>query len=118
LSEAKRRKLNHPGAVWSHWRHNQPADCGKPAHRLHVDGNAGGGNRCNGGARPVCFSQDMIRRAADALRANPTRDLYRLANAVLVAALPTRDDVLQLLEDAPCAPTKPATEAVVHGAIF
>jgi hypothetical protein len=35
------------------------------------------------------------------MRETRSSDLFTLANAVLVAALPTRDAVLQLLEDAP-----------------
>jgi hypothetical protein len=43
-----------------------------------------------------------------AMRESRSNDLFVLANAALVAALPTRDAVLQLLEDAPRAPIKPA----------
>jgi len=45
-----------------------------------------------------------IKRAAMAMREH-SNDLYVLANAALVAALPTRDAILQLLEDrAPISP--------------
>ena len=44
ISPEKRRKLNHPAAIWTHWRGAQPADCGRAA-RLHVIS--------NGGARPA-----------------------------------------------------------------
>ena len=49
----KRRKLNHPGAIWTHWRLNQPAD-GKH-HCLQVASN-GGGKCNNGSARPHLLS--------------------------------------------------------------
>ena len=53
LSPEKRRKLNHPGAIWTHWRLNQPAD--GMHHRLHVASN-GGGKSNNGSARPHLLS--------------------------------------------------------------
>ena len=34
ISPEKRRQLNHPAAIWTHWRGAQPADCGRAA-RLH-----------------------------------------------------------------------------------
>jgi hypothetical protein len=95
-----------PAAIWTHWRGAQPPDksASKPAHRQHVTPQGAGKNN-NGGARPICFPQDAIRRAADALRTNRMPDLFKLADAVLVAAFPNRDAVLALLEnERPAAP--------------
>jgi hypothetical protein len=79
---------------WTHWRLNQATDCGGRRQYI-VNGRISGG-----GGKPVCFTQAMIRRVVDALRVDE-RDLFKKANAVLVAAFPNWDEVLALREDAP-----------------
>ena len=73
LSPEKRRKLNHPGAIWTHWRLNQPAD-GK--HHAFTWPAMAAANATTAAQGLICFPQDAIRRAADALRANGTNDLF------------------------------------------
>jgi hypothetical protein len=98
LPPEKMRRLNHPNAIWACWKASQR----KTSHTLHV----ASVSATNGGERPVCFTQDMIRRLADALLTNRTPDLYKKANELLIATFPNRVTAAQLLEDGPRAKMK------------
>ena len=93
ISPEKRRQLNHPAAIWTHWRGAQPADCGSAA-RLHVVS--------NGGARPqrIHWPQEPIRRAASAMRESRSNDL-------LILAIRSEDDLFVLLKDTTTPPAFP-----------
>jgi hypothetical protein len=50
-----------------------------------------------GGYQPVRFTQEMIRRAATAMRENWSNDCFRLATITLQAAIRHEADLLELL---------------------
>jgi hypothetical protein len=81
------RQLNHPAAIWTHWRGAQPADCGRAA-RLHVVSN--GGARPQRAGKAIHWLQEPIRRAASAMRESRSNDLLILARVALQAAIPVR----------------------------
>jgi hypothetical protein len=87
ISPEKRRQLNHPAAIWTHWRGAQPADCGRAA-RLHVVSN--GGARPQRAGKAIHWLQEPIRRAASAMRESRSNDLLILARVALQAAIPVR----------------------------
>ena len=59
---------------------------------------------------PVRFSQDMVRRAAMAMRENFSNDVYALARICLMAAIPHEGCLADLLPAAP--PPKPAPRQI------
>jgi hypothetical protein len=92
LDEAQRRRLNHPGAVWAHWRRSLKAD--QPSlHRQHVVS----GTKPHRTCRPIYWPQDAIRRAATALRECRSNDIFTLARIALEAALRCESDLIDLL---------------------
>src|SRR6516162_6323648 len=91
-----RRQLNHPAAIWTHWRGAQPADCGRAA-RLHVVSN--GGARPQRAGKAIHWPQEPIRRAASAMRESRSNDLLILARVALQAAIRSEDDLFALLKD-------------------
>jgi hypothetical protein len=115
LDDAKRHKLNHPGAVWSHWRRAKTyADRSAPAVRNFVK--AAMPSHKNG--RPVHWPQHCLRRAHQAMLGSRSTDLLTLARVALQAAIRSQDDLLELLNGAkPPHPSKAsAATAVVHAA--
>jgi len=96
ISPEKRRQLNHPAAIWMHWRGAQLADCGRAA-RLHVVSN--GGARPQRAGRAIHWLQEPIRRAASAMRESRSNDLLILARVALQAAIRSEDDPFALLKD-------------------
>jgi hypothetical protein len=105
LDEAKRRKLSHPGAVWSHWRHNQPGgERPQRPQRLYVAAVHGRPQK----GRPIFWPGETIRRAAAALRESSSRDLFILAHVALQAAIRSEDDIVELINVPACAPAKPS----------
>jgi hypothetical protein len=104
LSDAQRRRLNHPNAVWSHWRkHKTDDDRGAPEARNRVK--AATASHKHG--KPVYFSQDVVRRAAMALRECGSNDIFKLARVMLEAAIRNEHDLVDLLNEA----TKPQHQA-------
>jgi hypothetical protein len=102
LPEAKRAAQNHPEVCLKHWRRAmKPAEA--PRRRVTA-------TKKNGGLRPVSWPQDAIRRAAAALRECRSSDLFVVARRVLEAAVPSRADLIALLDD---EPTRPAAKAKV-----
>ena len=94
LDDAKRRRLNHPGAIWAHWtRATGKAPRRKPA-KAKTRESIGKVAR-NG--RPVCFPQDVIRRAALALKESRSTDYFVMAKLVLETAIRTEADVALLI---------------------
>jgi hypothetical protein len=94
LDDAQRRRLNHPNAIWSHWcRRKQEAERAAPTCKnfvkatmpSHKDGKA------------VYWPQDVLRRAAMALRECSSSDIFTAARAVLEAAIRSESDLIRLL---------------------
>jgi hypothetical protein len=92
LSEKDRDRLNHPGAVWTHWKQSS-AEPALPRRQAVARASRGNGN----GGRPVYFSQDQIRRAVLAIGESFSRDIFTLARLALEAAIRSEDDVDELL---------------------
>jgi hypothetical protein len=63
--------------------------------------------------RAVRWSQDSIRRAAEAIKENYSTDFIVLATRALRAAVRTEKDLLELLDDRP----KPAFKSKKSGAV-
>ena len=91
LDEAQRRRLNHPNAIWARWRRASKAEIGAPT-RQYV-----GGAKLHKNGRPVYWPQDMLRRAAMALRECGSSDIFRLARVALEAAIRSEGDLIELL---------------------
>jgi hypothetical protein len=109
LPEAKRRKLNHPGAVWHAWRKaTQPSATSAKIRRRIAAGLA-----ATKSGKPVYWSQDHVRRAHLALLRARSSDLLTLARAALQGAIRNEHDLLDLLE--PPAKPAPASQDVEHG---
>jgi hypothetical protein len=101
LTEAKRRKLNHPNSIWHTWRRATsppsprvliPRATPKMKNRYHA---------------PVRWPQDMVRRGAMAMREHWSNDTFALARICLMAALPHEGCFADLLPAEP-PPPKPA----------
>jgi hypothetical protein len=110
LDDAQRRRLNHPNAIWAHWR--RQTDDGKraaPAPRF-VKGSVP--SHRNG--RPVYWPQDVLRRVAMALRETRNNDIFVVGRAVLEAAIPSENVLINLLDAA--KPQPPSAAAAVHAA--
>src|SRR6516162_3513167 len=104
ISPEKRRQLNHPAAIWTHWRGAQPADCGRAA-CLHVVNN--GGARPQRAGKAIHWLQEPIRRAASAMRESRSNDLLIVGRVALQAAIRSKDDLFALLKDTPTPPAFP-----------
>jgi hypothetical protein len=103
LDDAQRRRLNHPNAIWHSWRKAARPER-SPSPRVNVVNTNG---KRPGNAKSVYWSQDMIRRAADAMRGSRSSDLFVLARLALEGAVRSRDDLLALLDE----PDTPAFQA-------
>ena len=102
LNDAQRRRLNHPNAIWWHWRRReQDSSRSAPAVRhLVVKAKAMPSHPCG---RPIHWPQDALRRAAMAIRECGSNDIFVLARAVLEAAIPSEDVLMELLSREPAA---------------
>jgi hypothetical protein len=111
LDDEQRRRLNRPGAVWSHWQRSIKATTTAPK-RQHVVK----GTTSHKSGRPVYWSREMLRRAATALRECRSNDIFKMARAALEGAIRTDADLLELLNDAPVRQIKAPVAAVTHAA--
>jgi hypothetical protein len=108
LPEAKRRRTNHPAAIWHAWsRATRPAAEPKPKAPpafLPVSGNK---------ARPIFWPQDAVRRAHRAMLDSRSSDLLTLARCALEGAIRDENDLHSLLEERPSrrAPANAAAHA-------
>jgi len=91
LPESQRRRHNHP-SLWHVFRRATKAETDAPA-RQYVR-SAKSSHRPG---KPVYFGQDMIRRAAMALRECGSPDIFRLARVALEAAIRSEADLAELL---------------------
>jgi hypothetical protein len=96
LSEKERDRLNHPGAIWTHFRRS----IAEPAmpRRQAVAGARDGGK---GGGRPIYWNGEAIRRAAMAIRETYSTDFFTMARRALEAAIRSEDDLAALLAERP-----------------
>jgi hypothetical protein len=107
LDDRRRRSLNHPGACWHAWRKSKTEP---PAPARHIVK----GTTPHKTGRPIFWSQDMVRRAAIAIKDARTTDYFVMARAALEAAVRDGDDLLALLDNTPIrAPAKPAPAEAV-----
>jgi hypothetical protein len=93
LDDAQRRRLNHPNAIWARWKRSTRADGNRSAPAQHFVKSAMPSHR-NG--RPIYFGQDILRRAAMALRETRSNDTFVVARAVLEAAIRSENDLIEL----------------------
>jgi hypothetical protein len=92
LDEAQRRRLNHPGAVWVHWRRSLKVD--QPSRIASMSLAA---RSCTG---PAGRSTDRKMRSGEpptALRECRSNDTFTLARIALEAALRSESDLIDLL---------------------
>jgi hypothetical protein len=116
LDDASRRRLNHVGAIWCHWkRRGQETERAAPAVRNFVKATMPSHKN---GARPVYWPQHCVRAAHEAMLKSRSSDLLVLARCALEAAIPTADVLIDLLNEAkqPHPAKAPAAAAVVHAA--
>jgi hypothetical protein len=99
LDEKQRLKLNHPSAVWAHFcKAFRPGRQIEPrpratAHKPHK-------------SRPNFWNQNVLRRAAEGIKAANTNDIFLIARAVLDAAFPTVDSLLEAAAEPRPNPTR------------
>jgi len=91
LDDAKRRQLNHPNAIWSHWvRSTKPA---APPRRQDVVLDSSAQQimqRLAVTARAIYWPQNSVRRAFEAMVKSKSSDLLTLARLALEAAIVAR----------------------------
>jgi hypothetical protein len=96
LDDASRRRLNHVGAIWTHWRRSKiDSDRSAPAVRDHVVKAKGMPSHPNG--RPVFWPQQCVRAAHEAMLKSRSTDLLVLARLALEAAIPNQGVLIALL---------------------
>jgi hypothetical protein len=115
LADAERRKLNHPNAIWQHWR-RQKQEPSRSAPAQHFVKSAMPSHR-NG--RPVHWPQSFLRRGAEAYRECRSNDVFIIVRLVLERTIRNDGDLLELLAET--KPQKhqakaPAATAAVHAA--
>jgi len=109
LDEVKRRRLNHPSAIWAHWRRStKPAEPPRQKQRVVEDASPGEMvDRVHAAAeatrrgKPIYWSQAALRRAHEAMLGCGSNDLLVLARAALQGAIRCESDLLALLEPEP-----------------
>jgi hypothetical protein len=97
LAETERASQNNPEVVLRSWRRSTAAPLRpqKAAPRHIVIGQNGGKGK---GHRPICWPQDAIRRAADALREARSTDYLVQAKVALENAVRSHADLEALFE--------------------
>ena len=96
LSDVARRRANHPHTIIAHWRANSsPQKAGPKPEKRPYNGGASH-TRTHAMGRPVQWPQDVIRRAATALREAKSNDLFVVARAALDAAIRGEGDLAEL----------------------
>jgi hypothetical protein len=114
LDEKKRHAWNHPGAVWAHWRRSLKTEIATPK-RQPVQG----AQSSHRPGKAVFWPQDMLRRAAMALRECSSNDIFRLARVALEAAIRTESDLIELLPpDAVAMSALPRRTDVVSTTVY
>jgi hypothetical protein len=93
LDDVQRRRLNHPNAIWSHWRRQQ-ADGNRPAPAPHFVRSAMPSHR-NG--RPIYSPQSFLCRGAEAYRECRSNDVFIIVRAILERTIRSENDLIELL---------------------
>jgi hypothetical protein len=112
LDEAQRRRLNHPNAIWTHWRRSISAEASRQ--RQHVVATVTAKAARRGSNIAIRWPGTMLKRAAAAIREARSNDTIVLAKAALSAAIRTEVDLLELLPDP--TPAKPAPRSIREAA--
>jgi hypothetical protein len=95
LDEKQRLRLNHPSAVWAHFtKAFRPGRQVEPRLRNTVRAKTTPHK-----GRPIYWSQDILRAAAEGIRMANSNDIYKVALAALNAAFPTRDSLIEAADD-------------------
>ena len=97
LDDAKRRRLNHPSAIWAHWRRHMTMTT--------VSGRDHTTAPVKGYGKAIHWPQDYIRRAHTAMLRSKSSDLLTLARLALEAAVRNADDLDELFATKPTRPT-------------
>jgi hypothetical protein len=110
LSMIEQASQNHPETIIRGWRRSGKVERAPPSPRHVVLSEK---PRQKGG-QAIYWDQAAIKRAADAMREARSQDYYVMAKISLEAAVRSRDDLLELLNDgAPMpAPVKPGPLAI------
>ena len=93
LDPEVRRRLNHP-SLWATFRAATRGEAPPPRRRV-VQRLASSGKTLPG--RPIYWPQEMIKRAAAAMRETWGNDLFVLARTALEAAVRSEDDLIEML---------------------
>ncbi|MGB6400465.1 MAG: hypothetical protein WBF73_32990, partial [Bradyrhizobium sp.] len=91
LPEPQRRRHNHP-SLWHVFRRATKAETGTSTRQC-----VRGARSSHKHGKPVYWPQDMLRRAAMALRECGSSDIFRLARVALEAAIRNEADLIELL---------------------
>jgi hypothetical protein len=95
LPEPQRRRHNHP-SLWHVFRRATKAETGTSTRQC-----VRGARSSHKHGKPVYWPQDMLRRAAMALRGCSSSDIFRLARVALEAAIRSEADLIGLLPPDP-----------------
>ena len=108
---AERLRCNHPSTVLNYWKRNQrPVHSGpKPGHTVTRE--KGYPRQAHG--RPVSWPQDVIKRAAIAMRKDWSNDTSRMARICLEAAIRDDHDLVALMPGPYVQPQKIAQQEPV-----
>jgi hypothetical protein len=96
LDEKKRNALNHPGAIWAHWRRSLKATAPAPQRQHIVKRIAAAGDTARQG-RAIYWPQECLRRGHEAMLKCRSNDLLKLCRVALEAAIRDQADLLALL---------------------
>ncbi|HEY6258216.1 MAG TPA: hypothetical protein VIY51_20735 [Xanthobacteraceae bacterium] len=112
LDDAQRRKVNHPGTVWSHWRHQ-----GGGAERVQIDRVLGAYRSPVTPNSAVNWPDQLVEAGAEALKTKyRSGDFFVMMSVVLRAILPDQAALQTLVEyqagkpRTPAAPRKAAAQ--------
>jgi hypothetical protein len=108
LSEKERERLNHPGAVWTHWRRAaKPASAPKRRRRAakpkreQITERIAEVALARRRGKAIFWGQDHLRRAHRAMLDSRSTDLLTLARLALQGAIRNEADLLALLGEEP-----------------
>jgi hypothetical protein len=128
LDEGKRRTLNHPNSIWSHWRRSLKPAAPPRRQNLIPEQTIERAVAEAAHRRPIYWSQESLRRAHRAMLDSKSSDFLILARCALEGAIRCEADLLALLStetpstqrraakppQAKAAPAAPAEVAAAH----
>jgi hypothetical protein len=92
LDEAQRRRLNHPNAIWSHWRRQTDGKHSAPAQHFVKSAMPSHKN-----GRPIHWPQSFLRRGAEAYRECRSNDVFIIVRTILERTVRSENDLIELL---------------------